>query len=325
MTLGDGFPGASGTADSVEIRKNLAGLIYRDTAGNARSGIFMRHPNSLVSVVAGTWTLSVAAFEGCSVRGGGPVFMANDGAQASPANTSQAPGANSRKDILYFKQNQAASPFSDANNSPIFEWVYGTPSATPVENTAGLAAIPGAVKLATVTVPSTATSFSSAGVTVTATHDFTALSGTPIPVRDQAGRDALANLRVGDRVERLDIAGEIDRWDGTSWVQGDTGWSALTLQNSWVAFGGAYETAKVRRLAGVVFVEGIVKSGTIIAGTVIFNLPVGYRPAAQHMFTVTSNYAIGVLEVKANGDVIAGAIPSNTFLSLDGIRFPAEA
>lgn len=202
MGLVDGFPAASGTVDSTELRKDLAGLIYRDNAGNARSGVFARNLTALVTALAGTWTVSTAAFEGCSVRGGGPIFMANDGATASPANTSQAPGANSRKDVLYFKQNESAAPYSEANNSPIFAWAYGTPSSTPAKPS--LAAIPGAVELAEVLIPSTATSMSSAGVVITQTYAFAALTGAPIWVRNAAELALMTNLRQGDLVFQID-------------------------------------------------------------------------------------------------------------------------
>ena len=79
MAILDGFPAASGTVDSTELRKGLAGLIIRDASGNARAGVFPRHANALVTSMA-SMNVSVAAFEGVAVRGGGPVFMANDGA-----------------------------------------------------------------------------------------------------------------------------------------------------------------------------------------------------------------------------------------------------
>lgn len=58
-------------------------------------------------------------------------------------------------------------------------------------------------------------------------------------------------------------------------------WHAATLQNSWTNFGGGWVTAQYRRIASpakTVEVIGLVTGGTSTAGTVLLNLPTGYRP-----------------------------------------------
>jgi hypothetical protein len=68
----------------------------------------------------------------------------------------------------------------------------------------------------------------------------------------------------------------------------------------------------------VVHLKGVVKNGAI--GTVIYNLPIGYRPTAQYIFTINSGGAFGRVDVAANGDVIV-QLGSSISVVLDGISF----
>lgn len=90
------------------------------------------------------------------------------------------------------------------------------------------------------------------------------------------------------------------------WYPGTTGtWSTPTLQNSWVNYGTNYPTLQYTKASdGVVTVRGLVKSGTATSGTVIANLPAGYRPSAATIFTNTSNEDYGRVDVNANGDIV---------------------
>ncbi|TFC92036.1 MULTISPECIES: hypothetical protein [Cryobacterium] len=189
MALTDAFPGAPGVADSVDLRKGLAGLIVRDTAGNARPGIFPRHTNALVTARA-DMMLDIAAFEGAAVRGGGPLFIANAGIDQSPV-LANAPAANSRIDVLYFKQNENGyNGFADGTITPIFGIVTGAASGIPAKPS--IAGIAGAVELATITVPSTATATNSGGVVITQSYQFTSTSGGLLWFRTSTERDAFA-------------------------------------------------------------------------------------------------------------------------------------
>lgn len=185
MAIQDGFPAASGTVDSTELRKNLAGLILRDTSGAARAGVFPRHTNALVTSKA-SMAVDVAAFEGCAVRGGGPIFMSNDGTVSVTIDA--APGSNSRIDVVYFKQNESASPYSDANDNPIFGVGKGTAAPSPSKPT-----IPtGAVELATILIPSGVSATNAGGVVITQTFQYTTVAGGILWVRNQTERAALA-------------------------------------------------------------------------------------------------------------------------------------
>lgn len=93
-----------------------------------------------------------------------------------------------------------------------------------------------------------------------------------------------------------------------------------TLSNSWVDFGGGFQTAGYYKDEfEMVHLSGLVKSGTI--GAAIFTLPAGFRPAADMQFPVAS-YGYGSCLVTPSGSVLAFA-GSNTWYSLDGICFRA--
>jgi lysophospholipase L1-like esterase len=103
-----------------------------------------------------------------------------------------------------------------------------------------------------------------------------------------------------------------------------TTWIAPTLLNGWGNFGSGFAYAGYRLTPdGEVHVQGVIGTGTATAGTVLFNLPAGFRPAANRVFSVASNDAFGEVRVAANGDVTINA-GASMWLSLDGIRFLAE-
>lgn len=104
----------------------------------------------------------------------------------------------------------------------------------------------------------------------------------------------------------------------------DTGWANSTLQHSWVNYGGVYGVARYRRINGVVHSVGLIKNGTSATGTVLFNLPAGFRP--DHNTTVLVVNAVSGttggarLEIDTGGDVALLAYPpggSNAFLGVE--------
>lgn len=83
----------------------------------------------------------------------------------------------------------------------------------------------------------------------------------------------------------------------------DTGWQVPAYVNGWSDYDNTYGPVRYRRLAGIVFIRGLVKNGT--AGSVIFNLPAGYRPGVRLLFGVDVNAnAHGRMDIHINGDVV---------------------
>lgn len=106
----------------------------------------------------------------------------------------------------------------------------------------------------------------------------------------------------------------------------DTGWISLLpyLVNGWVSYDNTYGPPRFRKKAGVVYVQGLVKNGTV--GNVIATLPVGFRPdptLPKLLFAVNAHTGdtAARVDVDSNGQIIH--IGSwNDYYSLTGIIFP---
>jgi len=91
---------------------------------------------------------------------------------------------------------------------------------------------------------------------------------------------------------------------------GSTAWQNLTLKNSWVAYGAARVTPRIRKILDVVYIEGVMKNGTDTAGINVFNLPdANYHPAKAISVPVAcsevvhggTDYGVPRLLIQANG------------------------
>ncbi len=101
------------------------------------------------------------------------------------------------------------------------------------------------------------------------------------------------------------------------------------LQANWQNYESTYATAGFTKTStSVVAMKGLIRTGTASAGTVICNLPVGFRPTARLIFlTSTAGGTEGAparIDVATNGDVILDYGVNNGWLSLDAIRFVAS-
>jgi hypothetical protein len=89
----------------------------------------------------------------------------------------------------------------------------------------------------------------------------------------------------------------------------DTGWIDLTLLNGWVNYAvGTYPSAGYRKLNGVVYIRGLLKNGTVTAQTPLANLPVGFRPAYDHMSATAASpgTVMARIDVQATSGNISG-------------------
>lgn len=110
-------------------------------------------------------------------------------------------------------------------------------------------------------------------------------------------------------------------------IETQQGWQAPTLLNSWVNYGSTYATAGyMKDSLGFVHLKGAIKSGTTTAGTVIFTLPAGYRPAQDNYYPGVSTTAgsAGSFQIKSSGDVTTIVVNSG-FFSFGQLVFKAEA
>lgn len=210
-------PGLGVTGNGVGVTTPLAhrlaqsGLVAKagGTRNLIRPGLFYDGASTIVTGTAGM-SYDVAAFTAALTRGAGQgtVLLANDGTVNVP--TTAAPGSNSRIDIVYVWQRDFAIDGTDSN--PVIGVVQGSPAASPAAPS--LAAFPGALELARITVPAGVTA-TNTGTTITQTAPLTAAAGGSIPVLTVS---ALPSSSVeGQRAVVLDTG--IDyRYTGSAWV-----------------------------------------------------------------------------------------------------------
>lgn len=102
-------------------------------------------------------------------------------------------------------------------------------------------------------------------------------------------------------------------------------WQTPPLNTPWANYGDVFALAGYRRDAGRVQLRGLVKAGS--GGTVIFVLPVGFRPPAQQIYTAVSDSSTQArVDVKTNGEVLVSQPAAGVlgWLSLDGVGFFAD-
>jgi hypothetical protein len=109
----------------------------------------------------------------------------------------------------------------------------------------------------------------------------------------------------------------------SAWVEAQDEWTPANLQAPWVNFGGGYVPAQyMMDTMGFVHIQGQVKSGTV--GSVIFNLPAGYRPKYNQQYPIMANNAFGLVSVNTNGDVKLDAATGTPFVTLNIPTFLGE-
>lgn len=97
----------------------------------------------------------------------------------------------------------------------------------------------------------------------------------------------------------------------------------VAFSGTWVPYAAGHEDpGYYKDPFGRVQLSGTTKNGT--SGTVIFNLPVGYRPKARLIFVVITDTGIGRVDVLGTGDVqhVSGG---TGYVPLNGISFRAYA
>ena len=198
MVLSNPFPGHTALTTFADLRRDLEGMVVRNAAGVMRAGVFPDHLNPLVT---GRSDMKVNIGDFRAVQGrGGAVLLANVGTDTS-VTLPAAPGANKRIDLIYVTMRSAA--LGDAASTPLFGFVQGTASATPVAPPLP-ANLSTAIPLATVEIPAGATTTLSAGVVITQVYPYTALACGIVVVRNTvelaawAPADGAQAFNVGD-------------------------------------------------------------------------------------------------------------------------------
>jgi hypothetical protein len=269
-----------------------AGLIAPQTSSLAvRTGVLIA-PGATALVTGtsatGTMTVNVAAHHWVTTRGAADGVYIGALEAATTANIAAAPGANSRIDVVYVKQNDSGSTISPDGSTTFQVGVTtGTAGVSPTKP-----AIPvGAQEIATVTVAAGATSTNGAGVTISNTAPMTAARGARIHVRSQTERDALTAF-AGLEVYRIDTgAVELRNAANSAWVKVYDPTAAavqsVTMAGGWtvVTTVQCYKPTP-NEVACIGRVTNTSSYNPTSAPAVVFTLPVGYRPSVARTGTV---------------------------------------
>lgn len=102
---------------------------------------------------------------------------------------------------------------------------------------------------------------------------------------------------------------------------------SIALQNNWVAYGANFKTPTIYKEGNRAYLSGMIKLGTKTDASVIGSFPVELSPAEFRMFAVATAMGAGNVSIKNDGiiRVATGGLPSNEWVSLDGISFAIGA
>lgn len=107
------------------------------------------------------------------------------------------------------------------------------------------------------------------------------------------------------------------------------GWTNLPLQNTWAFIGNANHATPqyTKATDGIVSLKGMIRRSVNDDGTVIAQLPPGYRPKEQLLTSCVAFGAFCRIDIRPNGEIVDTLSPNTGpggWLSLDNISFMAE-
>ena len=263
MVLSNPFPGHTALTTFADLRRDLEGLVVRNAAGVMRAGVFPDHLNALVTGRS-DMKVNIGDFRAVQNRGGA-VLIANVGTDTS-VTLPAAPAANKRIDLVYVTMR--STTLADAASTPVFGFVQGTASATPVAPSLP-ANLSTAIPLATVEIPAGATTTLSAGVVITQVYPYTVLAGGVVVVRNTV---ELAAWTPADGARAYNLA------DSSDYVRAGGVWEPVSLYLYADKLGNSSPPTTANA-----------DLGTITGGAAL-SLSVTVPRARQVIITLTGNY-----------------------------------
>lgn len=134
---------------------------------------------------------------------------------------------------------------------------------------------------------------------------------------------ALRSSTSGISVLFDDDDGFLKRGTYSPWVE--SGWTNVSLQNSWVTTGvAAFDDPSFKRsVDGRLWLRGAANGGTKVDGTLLFTLPAGHRPASLKQLKVSGDAAgtTPVVQVETDGEVRIYQMGASNAWVLDEVSF----
>lgn len=99
-------------------------------------------------------------------------------------------------------------------------------------------------------------------------------------------------------------------------------WQKLVLQNGWQHHRQYNDIQYSKSFDGVVYLRGVGTQGNATYGTVIAQLPVGFRPLhSTYVFAMNDDFSVASLCILTSGEIVIRKNVDNKWLSLDNISF----
>ena len=109
--------------------------------------------------------------------------------------------------------------------------------------------------------------------------------------------------------------------DVQKYTQG-TPWQNLPLQNGWQHHQQYNNVQYSKSFDGVVYLRGVGAKGKTAYGTVIAQLPVGFRPLhSTYVFALNDDFTVAVLCILTSGEIVVRKNVDATWLNFDNVSF----
>ena len=119
----------------------------------------------------------------------------------------------------------------------------------------------------------------------------------------------------------IDSSGDLTFTGSNTVTPTDSGWITPTLNSGFTGYSSPYGTIKYRKIGNIVNIQGITNEA--VANSVVFTLPVGFRPERRLVLATPNANSLGRLDIDQNGDVRQDAIASSSWFSLNCTFFTA--
>ncbi len=101
-----------------------------------------------------------------------------------------------------------------------------------------------------------------------------------------------------------------------------TPWQNITLQNGWQHHQQYNDVQYSKTFDGVVYLRGVGTKGKTAYGTVIAQLPVGFRPLhSTYVFALNDDFTVAVLCILTSGEIVVRKNVDATWLNFDNVSF----
>lgn len=110
--------------------------------------------------------------------------------------------------------------------------------------------------------------------------------------------------------------------DDISRITQNTAWQNANLQNGWQHHQQYNDVQYSKSFDGVVYLRGVGTKGKTAYGTVIAQLPVGFRPLhSTYVFAMNDDFSVATLCILTSGEIVVRKNVDATWLNFDNVSF----